>query len=97
MPGGLTVTVMLGFVEPPVPEHESEYVVEEDGETMVGPPLVAPPVEKLVPVQEVAFEQLQESEEECPVVIDVGLAENEHEGIGYSTLSVGLEHPGSVG
>jgi hypothetical protein len=32
------------------------------------------PVEKLVPVQDVAFVEDQESVEDCPLVIDVGLA-----------------------
>jgi hypothetical protein len=53
---GAIVTVVLtgGLIAPPPPAHDIEYVVVAAGETAMLP-LVAPPVEKPVPAQVVAF------------------------------------------
>ena len=47
-----------------------------EGVTVIDP-AVAPPVEKLVLVQEVAFVELHVSVEDWPAVMEVGLAERE--------------------
>lgn len=70
---------------PPAPVQDAVYVVLDDGETDVEPD-VAPPVEKLVPVHDVAFEELQVSVDEFPCVTDVGDTESAHVGAGLSTL-----------
>jgi|GEM_PF-4781463 len=70
---------------PPAPVQEAVYVVADDGDTDVLPE-VAPPVEKLVPVQEVALEELQVSVEEFPCVTEVGDTETAQIGAGLSTL-----------
>jgi hypothetical protein len=69
--GGVTVRVRLAFAVPPAPVQETEYVVDVDGETEIVPE-VAFPVENPVPVQEVAFVELQVSEAEFPCTIDAG-------------------------
>ena len=49
-----TVSVSESVAVPPAPVHDNEYVVVVDGLTVTEPD-VAFPVEKLVPVQDVAF------------------------------------------
>ena len=61
--------------------HEIEYTVVAAGET-VADPAVALPVEKFVPVHEVAFVEDQVSVEEFPEVIEEGLALNDATGAG---------------
>ncbi len=68
--GAVTVEVTITCFDacgevPPVPVQVTLYVVVEDGETDTVPE-VAFPVEKPVPVQEVAFVELQVSAEELP-------------------------------
>ena len=57
-----------------------------EGVTVIDP-AVAPPVEKPVPVQEVAFVELHVSVEDWPAVREVGLAEREAVG-GLETTTV---------
>ncbi len=49
-----TVSVFVSVAVPPAPVQESVYAVVVVGETVTEPD-IAPPVEKLVPVHEVAF------------------------------------------
>ena len=58
-----------------------------EGVTVIDP-AVAPPVEKPVPVQEVAFVELHVSVEDWPAVMDVGLAEREAVGRGLAGLAM---------
>ena len=51
----VNVTVFTSEPVPPGPVHEIEYVVVTVGET-VRQPDTAPPVEKFVPVHDVAFD-----------------------------------------
>src|SRR3989338_1863285 len=74
--GTETVTLAFAVALPPVPLQETEYVVSADGETLTLPD-VAPPVEKFVPVQDVAFVEDHARVEESPSVMDAGLAERE--------------------
>ncbi len=62
-------------------------MVDDEGETDTDPD-VAPPVEKLVPVHEVALEDDHDSVEELPCATEVGEADNEHVGGGLSTVHV---------
>ena len=64
---------------PPAPVHDAVYVVDCEGETEVLPE-VAPPVEKLVPVHDVAFAEDQVSVDGFPCVTDVGFRESVHMG-----------------
>ena len=57
------------------------------GDTLTDPD-VAPPVEKPVPVHDVALLELQVSVEELPDVIEVGLADSEAETILTVALAV---------
>ncbi len=58
--GGVTVTVAEAEAAPLALLHETKYEVLWVGDKLMEPE-VAPPVEKLVPVQEVAFAEDQES------------------------------------
>jgi hypothetical protein len=78
---GVTDTVVLLEPVPPSPVQVTEYVVELPGATALLP-LVAPPVEKFVPVQDVALVEDQLSVEELPEMMDAGLAESETVGGG---------------
>ncbi len=71
--------VLLQAAVPPVPVHEALYVVDTEGETDVLPD-DALPVEKLSPVQEVAFVDDQVSVLLSPLVIVVGDADTVHDG-----------------
>jgi hypothetical protein len=62
-------------------------LVLEEGDTEVEPD-VAPPVEKLVPVQLVAFEEDQVSVADWPLVIVVGATEMEQVGAGLFTVQL---------
>ncbi|MBU6490968.1 hypothetical protein KGQ25_02335, partial [Patescibacteria group bacterium] len=77
----VTVTVALELLVPPEPVQETEYVVVVEGYTTAVFE-VAPPVEKPVPVQEVALLELQVRVEEEPLVIEVGEAERVTVGAG---------------
>jgi hypothetical protein len=79
--GGVTVTVAESLALPPAPEHEREYVVVWIGDTETDS-ATAPPVEKLTPVQLVASVEDQESVEDWPELIEVGLAERDAVGVG---------------
>jgi hypothetical protein len=65
----------LAFAEPLVPVHEIPYVVLFAGETVTDPE--TPVGAKFVPVQELALVEVQLRVDDCPEVIDVGLAANE--------------------
>ena len=69
----MTVTDALAFALPPGPVQVTEYEVVLPGTTLSNP-LVAPPVEKFVPVQEVAFVEDQVRVEELPWTTEVGSA-----------------------
>jgi hypothetical protein len=59
----------------------SVYVVDVDGETDKVPE-AAPPVEKFVPVQEVAFEEDHVNATEFPFRMDVEVGERSAHGLG---------------
>ena len=82
----VTVTVADWLADPPAPVHAREYVVVVPGETERDPEV--PVAVKLVPVQEVAFVELQLSVEDCPPVMVPGLAESETVGAGTVTVTV---------
>lgn len=67
-----TVSVSESVAVPPAPVHDNEYVVVVDGLTVTEPE-VASPVEKLVPVQVVAFADDHVRSADCPAEILVGL------------------------
>jgi hypothetical protein len=69
--------------------QEIEYVVFEIGETLTELE-VAPPVEKPVPVHEVAPVELQASVEEPPVVMLEGVAVSVAVGVGWLTVTVAV-------
>ena len=69
----MTVTVALAEVVPAVPVQLIEYVVVAAGDTATDPEAVFP-VEKLVPVQEVALVDDHVKVDDCPPVIKVGFA-----------------------
>ena len=71
-----TVRVSESVAVPPAPVQDSEYVVVKDGVTVTEPE-GAPPVEKLVPVQVVAFDDPHVMSASCPDEILVGLATSE--------------------
>jgi len=48
---------------------------------------------KLVPVHDVALVELQVSVDDCPDVIEVGLAESDAVGAGFVTVTVVLQEP----
>lgn len=61
-------------------------------------PLIAPPLEKPPPVQDVALVELQERVDDCPAFIEAGLAESEAVGAGDGgavtvTLAVAVAEP----
>jgi hypothetical protein len=72
----LTVIVFVSVAVPPAPVQFNEYVVETDGDTVTDPD-VALPVEKLVPVQLVAFADDQVTTADCPADKLVGLVTND--------------------
>lgn len=66
------MSVLESVAVPPAPVHESVYVVVVEGFTVTEPE-TAPAVEKLVPVQLVAFDEDHVITADCPAEIDVGL------------------------
>ncbi len=70
-PVPVTVTVALAEAVPPAPVQLTEYVVVAVGDTDADPE-IAFPVEKFVPVQEVALVEDHASIDACPPVINVG-------------------------
>jgi len=68
-----TVIVSVSVAVPPGPVQDTEYVVVLEGVTMTEPD-VAPPVEKPVPVHEVALVELHESDDKSPEIIAPGAA-----------------------
>jgi hypothetical protein len=58
------------------------------GDTVTGPPETAFPVEKPVPVHEVAFVEDQDRFDDCPELIVVGLAVRLAVGAGFETVTV---------
>jgi hypothetical protein len=70
---GVTETVALADLVPPSPVQVTEYEVVLPGATATLP-LFAPPVEKFVPVQELALVLDHVSVEELPAMMDEGLA-----------------------
>lgn len=76
---------------PPPPVHDAVYVVDDDGATDTLPE-VEPPLVKLSPVQDVAFDEVQLNVDDCPLYIDVGETETAHVGAGgTSTFNVKLQ------
>jgi hypothetical protein len=80
-------TVAVVVAVPPVPAHATVYVVVAEGET-AAEPLTRPPVEKPVPVQDVAFVEPHVSVELFPVTTVVGLALRLDVGGGAETVNV---------
>ena len=83
----VTVTVVLLFPVPPEPVQLTEYVVFDVGETATEPE-TAFPVEKLVPVQDVAFVADHVMVELLPDTILDGVAEIVATGAGRVTVIV---------
>ena len=77
--GLVTVTVADVAFDPAGPVQVAVYVVVTVGETVTLPDF-AFPVEKLVPVQEVALVELQVSFDVCPLTIVDGFALSETAG-----------------
>jgi hypothetical protein len=72
---GVTVTVLLAEALPPLPVQVTLYEVVDWGETEIEPE-VAPLVEKLLPVHEVALVDDQVRVEVPPADIEVGFADS---------------------
>ena len=87
-----TVTVLESEPVPPVPVQVAVYVVVRVGEREVVPE-TALPVEKLVPVQEVAYEEDQVRVELPPLVMDEGDAVRRTTGAGFATVTVYAVQP----
>ena len=83
----LMPTVAVDVDVPPEPVHATVYVVVAAGET-AAEPLILFPVEKLVPVQLVAFVEPHVSVELYPVTTVVGLALKLVVGGGAETVNV---------
>ena len=74
---------------PPAPVQLAVYVVDCDGDTEVLPEVGEPlPVEKLLPVQEVAFVDAHERVEDWPCAMLVGFKESVHTGGKYVIVVV---------
>ncbi len=73
--------------------QEIEYVFEDGGVTITEPE-VAPPVEKLVPVQDVVYVEFQKSHEEPPEDTEEGTARML--AVGVVTGTPGHSSPGSA-
>jgi len=81
--GGVTVptdTVTDCVTDPPLPVQESVYVVLAVGDTDCEPDIAFVPLHPPDAVHDEALVELHESVEDCPDVIDVGLAESERVG-----------------
>ena len=95
----VTPTPPLHCALPPAPVQLAVYVVVCDGETEVLPDVGEPlPVEKFVPVHDVAFADVHVRVELLPCVTDVGSKESVHIGptaqleYAYVPPSVPFEH-----
>ena len=77
----VTVRVALHAVVPPPPVQDVLYAVVCEGDTLRFPD-AALPVEKLVPVHELAFVEDHVRVEFCPWTMEVGLSESEQVGAG---------------
>ena len=75
-----TLTVAVAVEDPPFPEQVTEYVAVALGVTTAEPEV--PDAVKPAPVQDVALVELHERFDDCPAVIDEGLAESEAVGAG---------------
>jgi hypothetical protein len=84
-----TVTTAFAVALPPVPVQVMEYEVDCVGETVAEPEVVLL-VENPEPVQLVAFVEDHVSVEDCPEVIEVGLAVSEAVGTTAFTVTVAL-------
>jgi hypothetical protein len=83
-----TVSTFESVAVPPTPfVHEILYVVVTDGLTVTDP-LTAPPVEKLVPAQLVAFTDDHVISAGCPAEILVGFVTNDAVTAGPYEISV---------
>lgn len=92
----VTPAPALNCVVPPRPVQLPVYVVVCDGDTFTLPD-VAPPVEKLFPVQLVAYEDDHVSVVDCPCVIELGIAVSVAVGGGLSTAQLAYAYvPESV-
>jgi len=92
-PAALTETVTEADAGSVPSVQAIEYAVEEGGVT-TREPKVAPPVEKLVPVQEVVYWEFHESHEDPPGEIDIGTAIIA--AVGVVTGTPGHSSPGSA-
>ena len=72
---GLTVTVAKAVAGSPPAAQVIEYDVVTDGDTAAEPEI--PEAVKPLPVQVVAFAEVHDSVDDCPGLIDLGLAESE--------------------
>jgi len=88
--GAPTVTLADLFTDPPVPVQVRVYVALLVGETLWLPEVLLEPVQLPEAVQEVAFVVLQVRIEDCPLVIEVGVAARVKVGAGVAAVTVTL-------
>jgi len=86
----VTLTLADLFTDPPVPVQVRVYVALLVGETLWLPEVLLEPVQLPEAVQEVAFVVLQVRLEDCPLVIEVGVAARVKVGAGVAAVTVTL-------
>ena len=90
LPPTVTMACAMGLLAPPLPLHVTPYAVLVVGDTSIWP-LTAPPVEKPMPVQLVAFTPLHSRLLEPPSAIAAGVAVSEAEMAGPTVIVKSVE------